>query len=273
MIGLISIVALASITSIGSQNNQLFDTVGTTLSDVTESVGAGGTEGSGSPEDSGAFSSYSCRTILEDDPSASSGIHTIDPDGTGGVPGFDVWCDMSTDGGGWTLISTYSGSPDGNVYSDAAAFNATALTSTNPVSNAKLSDAVILSLIDGRSDAILRSVSAGYDTVIQRTDGGNVFDEVALGMTFQCKQVTASAWVPFQGDSSGCGRWGDFPGLRGTTWTQGCNYVGYNNTPPGLPCGNGQSFSSGFSVGHSQRQWNDAGYTSNGAVAGPWYVR
>lgn len=45
----------------------------------------------------------SCADALARDTSASSGVFTIDPDGAGGAPAFDVYCDMDTDGGGWTL--------------------------------------------------------------------------------------------------------------------------------------------------------------------------
>jgi hypothetical protein len=34
----------------------------------------------------------------------SDGIYTIDPDGTGGNDPYDCYCDMTNDGGGWTLV-------------------------------------------------------------------------------------------------------------------------------------------------------------------------
>lgn len=46
----------------------------------------------------------SCKAILADDPSATSGMYEIDPDGGGGEPLLPVNCDMTTAGGGWTLV-------------------------------------------------------------------------------------------------------------------------------------------------------------------------
>lgn len=55
----------------------------------------------------------SCKEILEAGQSVGDGIYTIDPDGSGGDSPFGAYCDMTADGGGWTLAGTYPATEPG----------------------------------------------------------------------------------------------------------------------------------------------------------------
>jgi hypothetical protein len=58
----------------------------------------------------------SCFDALSDDPGLTDGGYAIDVDGAAGPsPILDVWCDMTTDGGGWTRIASVSDQPSDNL--------------------------------------------------------------------------------------------------------------------------------------------------------------
>jgi hypothetical protein len=46
----------------------------------------------------------SCQDLLDSDPGLPSGIYELDPDGGGGAPAFEAYCDMENHAGGWTQV-------------------------------------------------------------------------------------------------------------------------------------------------------------------------
>jgi hypothetical protein len=77
------------------------------------------------------ISCESCKAILDAGNSVGDGVYSIDPDGTGGDEPFEVYCDMTTDGGGWTLILKADGDSTlcyaSSYWEDSSLLNETSL--------------------------------------------------------------------------------------------------------------------------------------------------
>jgi hypothetical protein len=89
-----------------------------TVSDVNNcgSCGTACTVGS-SCVASACVAPASCKAIKQVAPAAPDGVYMIDPDGTGGAAAIPVFCDMTTDGGGWTFFAHVDGnSTVGNFF-------------------------------------------------------------------------------------------------------------------------------------------------------------
>ena len=57
-----------------------------------------------------------CKELNEQYPQLGSGPYWIDPDGEGGHDPFQAWCDMETDGGGWTLMARYTSNLELHIF-------------------------------------------------------------------------------------------------------------------------------------------------------------
>ena len=102
----------------GGAAPHLTDTGQQTLLDAGRLIGPG----MGSTADTPGFS---CLTLKTERPDAEDGLYWINPVG-GSTPAFQVFCDMTTDGGGWTLVMKLDGAlPTFNYESEAWGTHAT----------------------------------------------------------------------------------------------------------------------------------------------------
>ncbi|PKN58204.1 MAG: hypothetical protein CVU56_07150 [Deltaproteobacteria bacterium HGW-Deltaproteobacteria-14] len=85
----------------------------------------------------------SCLAIRTADAAATSGSYWIDPNGGATSDAFEVWCDMSFDSGGWTLVVKHTS--DGLPFTTAAQ-NLGDMAVAPVTSDAKVSDAAINAL-------------------------------------------------------------------------------------------------------------------------------
>lgn len=72
----------------------------------------------------------SCKALHAAAPALGSGRYVIDPDGAGSVPSFAAYCEMSEDGGGWTLALKLDGTKktfvyEATIWTDASTLNPT----------------------------------------------------------------------------------------------------------------------------------------------------
>ena len=66
-----------------------------------------------------------CYALHVANPALGDGIYKIDPDGLGGADPFDAYCDMTSSGGGWTLLMKVDGSLTTFTYDSPLWTNAT----------------------------------------------------------------------------------------------------------------------------------------------------
>ncbi len=101
----------------------------------------------------------SCAAIKAKAPTVNSGLYWIDPDGGDKANAIQVYCDMTTDGGGWTMVVTIDG--DDELHSNINQVGTVPVQPTTP-STSKFADSVINKLMQTKNAASIRFICDGH---------------------------------------------------------------------------------------------------------------
>ncbi|MEZ4462823.1 MAG: fibrinogen-like YCDxxxxGGGW domain-containing protein [bacterium] len=141
-----------------------------------------------------------CQAIKTQNPGSADGLYTIDPDQNGPLAATQVYCDMSTDGGGWTLAAVIAN--NNKLHLNRAAVGT--LTSPASTTSAKLADQFTnaISSADGNAaDSVYRIECAGFtDYLLYETGWDSQARENTPGYTWKnaCGDyacVVANGWT------------------------------------------------------------------------------
>ena len=136
----------------------------------------------------------SCRQILDEIPGATDGTYSIDPDDTGD---FAALCDMTTDGGGWTLIARFANADnvDNWMADDGGWWFDLETEQGNPLSTVQLLDMLSTAFWRVPADElkVARSDNPDASHLLQTNDmclGGQTFREFITGLGYD----NAGSW-------------------------------------------------------------------------------
>jgi hypothetical protein len=160
---------------IGSQITYGTPIAGIPASDVVTTVG------NGVPEvklwvkrAEGHYTKRSCKEILNAGLNVGDGLYYIDPDGVGGVLPYRVYCDMTTDGGGWTRVAYSNGLVDATTVPDDFMVNTYRkenIGQTTLVNGASSINSENFSRLVGTTDAMFKSASYAGSPIFENGFG------------------------------------------------------------------------------------------------------
>lgn len=197
-----------------------------------------GSCGVGSTCDTGVCHYLRSCKAARDSGVTTDGLRVIDPDGLGGSPPFEVYCGMSFDGGGWTLVARIVSSSS-SAHADPGPVGS--LWSPIQPAVAKLSDSVINTLRAPFGDTVVRFACG--DNVSYFQEETKAF-QANVGGSAALMGCSTTPEGPFQG-SGGAGETG-YPGINSWSGSAGCAPVIY--------AGSGGCFG-GSSWGESGSVW------------------
>jgi hypothetical protein len=155
------------------------------------------------------------------------GVYSIQPPGYGSA--FDVWCDMTTDGGGWTVIRSVASASEGNVVSypsfqRVASVNAGVTSQARAISTA--AGFSLGSVVAGNRKTVRFELTTGF--AFAEMSGSWVGWGAAGGLHHDDSQSGSSSWKSQSdvGDSSGIIQFGTPSTVVKTGGQYGVNWNG-----------------------------------------------
>ena len=203
--------------------------------------------------------------------STGDGVYAIDPDGSGGNPPYEVYCDMTTDGGGWTLLGTVSGATAAS--GDSQKWN----TKFGLWSDDNLLGSAANPWADYKSQAWLDLDISEATILFQRRYQGVVRARTEIGN--ECLRGQTSFVALFADyDTSLCARdnlrtitpAADATGLANANYREGIGTSGLNGTATNGWCWNGGDTQGNTFQGHAG--WNQSSYNTCNAAGHLGYI-